>query len=127
MGCEQSTPVERREALPGVGGTERQISKLQKAASTGNSQEVEKGKVMPKVDEQGYLTAEEVAKRTFSSICNREVTLGTPSNVTHVQVGPSWNTLGACILIRTNRLFPFFLLGFISIVCPLDATRVLSR
>ena len=92
MGCEQSTPVSRndeastnyRDQLKGVGQTERQISKMQRAAM--NNAAPQAVKSAPKLDEQGFLLPEEVAKRTFSSISNRETVAGTISNLTHIQV-----------------------------------------
>lgn len=98
MGCEQSTPVEGRddpvsrrkiENLQGVGQTERRIGKAQRTSMNYASKAVSGGdgasKAPLKLDERGFLVPEEVAKRTFSSICNKEVTLGTMSNVTHCQ------------------------------------------
>lgn len=106
MGCEQSSLAVREDAygedLQGVGQTERQISRMQKAAMN-NTQSSGSGaeKTPPKLDEQGFLLPEEVARRTFSSISNKEVTLGTLSNVTHAQVGPIkkdvWNKSDAPI------------------------------
>ena len=92
MGCEQSTPVARedgassnyRDNLKGVGQTERQISKMQRASM--NNETHNGVKDPPKLDQQGFLTAEEVAKRTFSSIANREAAVGTMANLTHIQV-----------------------------------------
>ena len=94
-----------KENLKGIGQTERQLSKMQRAAmndllphvdNDDNTADEKKAaskkkrtisiKPPPKLDSDGHLSAEEVAKRTFSSISNKEVTLGTSRNVTHVQV-----------------------------------------
>jgi len=80
-----------RNNLVGVGQTERQLSKMQRAAMNNSSRDTldtrrKPQATGPKLDASGFLVAEEVAKRTCSSICNKEVTLGSHGHTTHVQV-----------------------------------------
>ncbi|CAB9506024.1 2C and cyclic nucleotide-binding/kinase domain-containing protein [Seminavis robusta] len=106
MGCEQSTPVDdtanrgdgaaQRSDITGIGQTERQLSKMMRDSMNSNSGAPDprkKSLALPKLDEQGFLTAEEVAKRTFSSIANKATTLGTIHNVTHLQFA-QWTQRG---------------------------------
>jgi len=89
-----------KDNLRGIGQTERQISNMLRDAMN-NTDNKEGGKatttktsttksknsaVVPKLNGDGQLSAEEVARRTFSSISNQEATLGTSRNATHVQV-----------------------------------------
>ena len=98
-GQEQQVLAQRYSALQGVGQTERQIGKMQRAAmnnltvttattdSNNNKTSNAAKKEGPKLDSSGYLMPEEVAKRTLSSIANREATLGsTTHSTTHIQV-----------------------------------------
>jgi hypothetical protein len=108
MGCKPST---LRQGVNGansdyskvfaIGQTERQLSKMQRATMNmgdkkpnakpsavvdGDEQPQTSSVERPKLDSQGYLLPEEVARRTFSSITNQKATLGTRDNKTQVEV-----------------------------------------
>lgn len=94
MGCTPSKStgdVGHAKQVFAVGQTERQMSKAHQDSMTSDKARKQEGKVSASegkelLDHQGFLLPEELARRTFSSITNREVTLGTPDNVTQVQV-----------------------------------------
>ena len=95
MGCanskEEKAALDAR-SVQGVGQTERMKSRAQrlKEKKANDNAGTSSGLEPPKLDDSGKLTAEEVVKRSTSSITSKILELGTDSHKITVEVCTVW-------------------------------------
>ena len=84
MGCQASIPEGDARAV--AGQSERFLSRQRKQKQVSSHKRNSDTKDIPKLDSSGRMTAEEVARRTNSSIYNKMVMLGEKDNPIRLQV-----------------------------------------